>query len=412
MWLSTVLLILIVLVPLLQLLPLPEWLWRMPAARAALQRDLVDAGIGALQFHWTLAPAATERDLLALLPPAALFVSALTFGSEAQRRMFWLAIGLTFASLLLAVAQIDGGKDGFLNLYPQWEPAMGGVFANPNHQAAMVAVALVLTLALLLEVHAKASRSESTTALIRQGVLWALIAIFLLVTPMIGSRAGPVLAVVPTVLFVFGSGAVSFDVVRRNRILQGVVALAVGALGLGVYSALNWTTGEKVDTIRSMLAQQTLAIGNTQAPLGGGLGSFPEVFDQGIAPTLLRDEYINAAHNEYAQLWLETGIVGAIVALAVLAWLALSIRRLLGISTRSNSRRRGLAAATAMLVLILHSWVDYPLRTPALLAMFGLMAGIVATVVEKAARLRVTRRVPHTKRMGEEPLSTPASDAG
>jgi hypothetical protein len=65
--------------------------------------------------------------------------------------------------------------------------------------------------------------------------------------------------------------------------------------------------------------------------------------------------------------------------LMVLLWWIFSVRKLLAFHPRSGSRRRGLAAAMAILVLFLHSSVDYPLRTPALLAVLALMTGILAS---------------------------------
>ena len=54
-------------VPLLQLLPLPSSLRAMPDARAALAVDLASAGVDT-PARWSLAPEATLRSLLALLP--------------------------------------------------------------------------------------------------------------------------------------------------------------------------------------------------------------------------------------------------------------------------------------------------------------------------------------------------------
>ena len=374
---SVALLMLVVSIPLMQLLPLPEWLWNLPTARQSLRHDLAGAGVTTLEYRWSLVPAATERDFLSLLPALTLFLVGGALGAKAQRKLFWLVIALSFFSLVLGVAQMGAGQDSFLNPFPQWAPELGGVFANPNHQAASIAIALLLAIALMLDTRTRIKRGEKLHVLL--WMLGASIVTFVLAIPMIGSRAGPIIAIVPVVIFVVSSGLVSFERVRHHRGTQIVLLIVALALVLGIHAALSWTTGDKIDAMRLTLATQTTLIGFTHAPLGGGIGGFISLFDQGVDVSLLRDEYINNAHNEYAQLWLEGGVIAILCVLAVLGWLALSFRRLLRLR-RSSSRRRGLAAATAMFVIILHSSVDYPLRTPALMAVFALMAGILAAI--------------------------------
>lgn len=373
---SVALFALIVAIPLLQLLPLPESLWNLPVARQLLSRDLSSAGVTGLQYRWSLTPAATERDALSLLPATALFFAALALGSAAQTRLFWLVIALSFSSLVLGVAQVGAGQDSVLNLYPQWPVSLGGVFANPNHQAAAIAIALVLAIALLLDARRRAKRSEEFS--VQPWLFTALIAVFVLAIPMMGSRAGPVIAVVPAVLFVLCSGAVPLERIRHHRGTQILAAATAVVFAIALYGALNWTTGARIDTIRSALTRQTTLIGFAHAPLGGGIGGFVPLFDQGVAVSLLGGEYINAAHNEYAQLWLEGGVIAVLCMLAMFVWLAISFRRLFVLPAKSTRRRMGLAAAMAMVVILLHSTVDYPLRTPALMAVFALMAGVLA----------------------------------
>ncbi len=360
-----------------------------------------------IQYRWSLSPGTTERDLLSMLPASALFFAGVALGAKAQRSLFWLLVALSLFSLVLGVAQMGAGQYSILNPFPQWVPELGGIFANPNHQAACVAIALVLAIALLLDTRSRIRRGENLHVL--PWLLGALIAIIVMAIPAIGSRAGPIIAIVPVVVFVISSGLLSLERVRHHRGTQIALLIAALALVLGIHAALSWTTGSKIDAMRSMLTRQTTMIGFTHAPLGGGIGGFIPMFDQGVDASLLRDEYINNAHNEYAQLWLEGGVVAVVCLLAVFAWLALSFRQLLAQRAKSSSRRRGLAAAAAMFVIVLHSWVDYPLRTPALMAVFALLAGILAAsawMEREAATLRSRRN----ERCEEESLSAPATD--
>src|SRR5688572_21402537 len=64
------------LVPLLQLLPIPDAVWRWPEARDALASDLAAAGVDA-PSRLTLQPLSTERALWWLLPAVAMYLGAL-----------------------------------------------------------------------------------------------------------------------------------------------------------------------------------------------------------------------------------------------------------------------------------------------------------------------------------------------
>jgi len=401
---SLVTLACVVSIPLLQLLPLPEWLWMSAPARQQLQNDLAAAGVSNIHYRWSLSPAATERDLLSLLPSAALFVCAVTLGKEAHRRLCWLVIALALFSVAFAVVQMGAGEQSILNLYPQWVPAMGGIFANPNHQAASVAIALVLAISMLLDSRSRVRRGEPVRELV--WIFAVLIVMFALTVPMIGSRAGPILAMISAVIVALGSGAFPIARVRGHRGTQAFLCLAAVVLLLGVYAAFNWTAGAKIDVIRSTLTRQTALIGYTHAPLGGGYGGFVPLFDQGVDNSLIGGEYINNAHNDYVQLWLEGGVAAIAGMLAVLVWLAVSFLRLLALHPKSGSRRRGFAAATAMFVIVLHSWVDYPLRTPALMAVFALLAGVFSGSV---AMGRATSSATHSAHGEKSSLRVKAS---
>ncbi|MHB8474463.1 MAG: O-antigen ligase family protein [Gammaproteobacteria bacterium] len=379
---SAVVLAFVILIPVLQLLPVPAWLWNLPPARVSLQHDLAAAGVTGLHYRWSLVPAATERDLLSLLPAVALFVAAIKLRGMTLRHVFNVVIGLALFSLLLGIVQLRAGQSSILNPYPQWVPEMGGVFANPNHQATALAIALVLSVALMIDARRRALRGEGAHAL--SWIYAGLAVVFVIGIPMAGSRAGPIIAIVPTVVFVMACGTIPFDRLRNHRPAQLFFLLIVAALAVGVYSAMSWMRGDKVDPIRSMLARQTTMIGFTHAPLGAGIGGFVQEYQQGVNASALRDEYINNAHNEYAQLWLEGGVFALFGLLAAFSVFAFNVRRLMKLPARSSSRTMGLAAMAALLVVILHSWVDYPLRTPALLAVFGLLAGVAGTGIERS----------------------------
>ena len=88
--------------------------------------------------------------------------------------------------------------------------------------------------------------------------------------------------------------------------------------------------------------------------------------------SLLSTIYLNEAHNEPLQLAIEGGLPALLLLLLFLGWWAQAVVR--AVRARESNPRRPLAMAmaTASLIMMLSSLVDYPLRTPLLSAVFAL----------------------------------------
>ena len=138
-------LVLIALVPLLQLLPLPSGWWSGVQPRRALAGDLQVAGVEALSTRWSLAPAATEAALWALLPAMAAFLAAVSLQQVAHRRLVVKAVLLlVLANVLFAFFQAGLPIDSRLRLYPDSPGGFGGLLANTNHMATALIIGMVL----------------------------------------------------------------------------------------------------------------------------------------------------------------------------------------------------------------------------------------------------------------------------
>lgn len=373
----------IALLPWLQLLPLGP-LWSMAPARGDLARDLALAGVARHATTWSLTPAATLRAALSLLPATALFAGALCVPTGILRRLLAACVLLPIASLVLGFLQLGAPQESVLNPYPEWAPAMGGVFANPNHQGTAMLVGLGICLAHAFSGFATQGPPEAPR--LRRPDRWlAIIAggTLLLGLPLTNSRA----VVVIGVLMLFAAPlAIASAALRRKGKNRGsllvfmLVALAVAA-GLAVAAA--WMKVDEIEGLRSLMRRGTMALAWQHLPWGSGIGSFVPVFEQGMPTALLRPEYINAAHNDYAQLWLEAGIAGIAVAGLLVAACLRALRA---------CRRRGVAdwrlvwaALLGMFPLAAHAYTDFALRTPALIAVAALLFGVL---VAQGARTR------------------------
>lgn len=371
--------------PLLQLLPIPEWLWSLPSWRAQLHHDLAAVGVGDPLHRWSLTPAATERAVWRLLPASALFLAILPLHRTTLRWLLNAVIALAVLNLVLAIAQMGAAQDSFLNPYPEFAPDLGGVFANHNHQATVLAIALVLALAACLESWARGDAQPERARGWRTGLFAGLALLFAIALPMAGSRAGILVVVVPALAVVLSAGSAAAGRARGRWGARAVRLAAVVVLALAVLGAFGWMQSESaIEGQRWSFNRDTVALALANAPLGSGIGSFVPVFQQGTQTALRMDTLANHAHDEYPQWWLEAGWLGVCaIALALIA-LARAVRDLLRLPTGSRLRSTGLAAAMAVLVIALHSAVDYPLRTPALLALCGVLAGVVVSAAGQA----------------------------
>jgi O-antigen ligase len=117
----------------------------------------------------------------------------------------------------------------------------------------------------------------------------------------------------------------------------------------------------------------------TYSSLGSGLETFRQAFQtfERDSATGARNVIIHHAHNDYLELWVEAG--WPVVPCAILLLGALAYAGLRSLRHQSDSQRMPRRAAMiALLVPIVHSLFDYPLRTTSHVVAFGLLAGIVA----------------------------------
>jgi len=126
---------------------------------------------------------------------------------------------------------------------------------------------------------------------------------------------------------------------------------------------------ESFEDIRWPAAQVTSQAAIANLPFGSGFGTFAPIYERFEPRTLLTRRLVNHAHNDWLELWLTGGIPAIVLAAGFLAWLAAST-----VKVWRNSQARvpvldvalERAASIVIVLLLLHSVVDYPLRTAAL----------------------------------------------
>jgi len=358
--------------PLLQLIPLPAPSWeQLPghAPYAEIARATGTVGWRPL----SLTPDLTLNALLALTVPAAAAISALYLDGNGRKAAAAAFVLTAFASAVLGLAQLAAPGDQ-LRLYRHTsEGAPVGLFANRNHQAALLACALPLCAAVT------PTRVSAGARLVIAGFLASGAIVVTGVLLFTGSRMG--------VLLWTGGVLGAFWTLRARGLLRrpakrmAIAAWTIGGMALiAVPVATIFLDHELLQRFRYRdIAADTrwtalpafVATVRAFLPFGSGFGSFASVYPRFEPDALLSTIYLNQAHDEPMQLVIEGGLPALALLLLFSGWWLRTATRLAW--HRRGSPQRGLSRAAIVVtaLLMLSSVVDYPLRTPLLASLFA-----------------------------------------
>lgn len=367
----------LVAIPLVQLIPLPPAIWTGLAGRDQLVLAL---GLAGIQPGWgplTVTPDLTWQSTLALLPPVAAFLAVLTAPQPLTARLITLYLLAAVVGILLGAAQLASGGE---RLYP-WETtsagSVNGFFANRNHLATL----LLSCLPFAAVIGAAALRHHDERRIpLWFGALFMGLAVVGLAA--IRSRAGVILFG-PTLILSLLAAWIASGRGRPGPALLGLVgatAAAVCAVAvLALPSVLARFDVQSAPEGRFEGWPIVADAAQTWLPLGSGIGSFDAVFRSVEPLDKLDPTFFNHAHNEYLEAWLEAGWPAMALLIAFLVWYG---RRLWSAWRAPTSRERDFqrAASIALLIMLIHSAVDYPLRTVTMAVMFA----VCAAILEKA----------------------------
>ena len=209
-----------------------------------------------------------------------------------------------------------------------------------------------------------------------------------------GSRGGMIAFVLEVVLF----PALTFRARRSPRVALGslaVCALILALLGFLGKGRRYWVaSGTWSPAVRLKMTKDCLRMFSHRPVWGWGLGTFPTVYPS--YRSFYTNLFINEAHNDYAQLLVETGLLG----FGLMLWfLAQVYRRGLPTSRRWEFTWDGALSLAALLGctgILIHSFVDFNLQIPANAALFYVLCALAASRPSAAT-------VHSRKRRSEDP---------
>lgn len=377
------------LIPLLQLVPLPPWLWTALPGREVILESFTLANQELPWWPNSLAPHATWLGLVSLVVPLSIFLATIQLIRRERRILSLVVLAVGAVSVVLGLLQVAQGPNSPLRFFPFTNPTEAvGFFANRNHFAALLyslmLIAAAWTVHAATQFSATGPRKAYDTPLVL-ALLAGLAVIVMLIAAQImtRSRAGLALAMVG----LFGVWALAVRDQRGTtglspgRLLAGAIGLAmVFGTQFALYRVLGRFDADPLSDARIPFALNTLEAAIAHLPFGSGVGTFVPVYQMFEKLHELRHLYANRAHNDFLEILLESGLPALFLIGAFLVWLVRRSVWLWQVKPRPGEEIDLLlarAASMALAFIVMHSLVDYPLRTGAIMALFAFAAALM-----------------------------------
>ena len=339
--------------------------------------------------HRTLASAETRECLLKLAADALVFFLVLQLAETTPNRQ-WRGFGLAvcvyaLGLALFAVLQFFSSHDQIywsVRLPPG--NVVFGPYENHNHYAGLMEMLIAISACFVFSLR----KTPGIRRLMAIAVVVA-VAAFLLS----GSRGGMISLTIEAIILAIVIGRQSSGR-RGGAVIMGTLAAALlaflwmdpGAVSKRletVFRPSHWSTGEDFKS-RLVVSLDSLKILQDYPWLGAGLGSFETVYTR--YRSFPSDLDWDHAHDDYAEVFAETGLIGgSLIVTAVALFLAGAFR---------NARRSEgaadwiqLGAAIGCCGLLVHSFMDFNFHVPANAMWFATCAALAQSRRERTPRV-------------------------
>jgi O-antigen ligase len=364
---------------LMHLVPLPLSLWQLLPARETVNEALRLAGEMPASLPLTLSPDGTKGALLAMLVPLAAFVAVLSL----KRRECIAVSGAVFLcgliGVLIGLLQRFLGDASGLYLYGTAGNLAVGTFGNRNFFATQMVITIPMAAAFIMAWREKLHVNPVVLT------LFSIVCLAMLLSGLAasGSRSGIILgsiAILLTALLVFRLSSQEGRTANVSKLSVVIVVLLVVISQVGMITITRFVETDAMEDFRSTVFAVTTEAFWAFFPFGSGLGSFVPVYQMFEKPTDIIQNYVNAAHSDWLQVLLEGGAPVVVLLALFVVWYLTGLAKSLRAPAQDYGTSHMRAAALAMLLILLHAVVDFPLRVPAILVMFGAFCGLLALI--------------------------------
>ncbi len=304
-----------------------------------------------IAFHTTLLPQLTLDSSIVWALGAGAFVLGSQILRERAPRHLFLELLLWSLTVLAVIAmlQLYGTPGRVFGIFPAREGVTGTLLSR-NQFGALMELAAPTALWYMLDRNSAAG-----------GLCYAMI---LAATITAGSRAGVILVCLEPVVFLI---VVLFSRRREAKtllsIFAGLALLVAAATVIAGTDQIRARFQEKNPyELRGELFDSTLKLIAERPWSGYGMGTWRAVYPR--AATFDVALLANEAHNDWAQWTAEGGIPFLLLMVALVLWIAKpAVQSIWGLGVLS---------------VMVHSYVDYPIREPALSFLWFVLAGAVS----------------------------------
>ncbi len=323
-----------------------------------------------LLLHTSSYPYATKYELLQYLSYGiVLLIATECLRQEDTREKFGvILIGFGVLYAFYAMAQELTSSGRFFWFYtPRFHGSIYGSYVNHDHYAGLMEMLVPFPLVIAMGRMLRGA----------QRVLVGFCAVLMATTIVLsGSRGG----MIAFAFEVFAFIALTLYQKRNPRIALATFALCGAVLGFLLFLGKGKVLGRLGNLgpdMRLKMSRDCLRIFAHKPLLGWGLGTFPTIYPS--FRSFYTNLFVNEAHNDYAQLLVETGLLG----FGLMVWFVFRLYRH-GFPTSRRWEFKwdaavSLAALLGCTALLLHSLVDFNLHIPANAAMFYVLCALAAT---------------------------------
>jgi O-antigen ligase len=286
-----------------------------------------------------------------------------------------MVFGVLYSFFTISQEFTSNGKIYWIHS-PHFRSSIYGSYVNHDHYAGLmemlVPIPLVLTMGHILKGGER--------------VLVGFCAVLMIATIFLsGSRGGMIAFILEIIVL----SALTLARKKNPRVAVSSLALCLLVFALLLFLGRGHVLGRLGDLgpgIRFYISRDCLRMFAHRPVLGWGLGTFPTVYPR--YRSFYTDLFINEAHNDYAQLLVETGVLG----FALMVWFLIRLyRHGWPTSRRWEFKWDGAVSLAALLGctgLLFHSFVDFNLQIPANAAVFYALCGLAASELPKSSRSR------------------------
>lgn len=357
---------------------------QMPAVLALPALVALQAIVQLLIGYSPAAPILTMQSAFYLMALSMFFV--MSRSAAGQRKSFEIVlVGLVVigtAEGIYGLLNLLQGNEHILFIYdrPIHVESATGTFYSRNQFAFLLEMTLPLGLGLAARFSHRergATGFENSEARSRFVLLCTAATIMIIALIFSRSRMGMMSLLVATASVHLVNALVRPDagitVAQRGRIpelvIMGIAVLGVAAV-IGIEPVLErfFNIQRDLEEGRGPLWQATVALALDHPIFGSGWGSFEALIPAYRARP--SGQYFDHAHNEYLEIFAETGLIGLAIVVWLLARFAIALVTALRRELTSSQRTIIVALGVAIASVLFHSVADFGLRVPAIALMF------------------------------------------